>query len=305
MARGFAAGLFQGAVLCGAGLVILSLAMPQPPRPQMPGAAPQSAQSGADGDPAGLAAESLSVPAGSEFARGSDMQPQAPQPLTEAPRIAAAPVVARPEDETAPAASEAERLRPEARGEAPAAPEIALPEVEPIDLPDPAGEAPIPVPPPGKVVVPVLDRAPDRAPERAPERTVAEPDRTPPSPAPQDAPAAAEAVAESPAAVAPGPEAPVDAAPQLPELPLALDGPPTAPEIAAPETAPPEPAIPEPATPELALAPGAAPPQPAAAPAPQADPQPADLQPADPQQTAAPDLSLPPGLDALLLNDRE
>lgn len=295
MARGFAAGLFQGAVLCGAGLVILSLAMPQPPRPQMPGAAPQSAQSGADGDPAGLAAELLSVPAGSEFARGSDMQPQAPQPLTEAPRIAAAPVVARPEDETAPAASEAERLRPEARGEAPAAPEIALPEVEPIDLPDPAGEAPIPVPPPGKVVVPVLDRAPDRAPERAPERTVAEPDRTPPRPVPQDAPAAAEAVAESPTAAAPRPEAPADAAPQLPELPLALDGPPTAPEIAAPETAPPETT-----TPELALTPSAAPPQPAAAPAPQADPQPAD-----PQQTTGPDLSLPPGLDALLLNDRE
>lgn len=261
MARGFAAGLFQGAVLCGAGLVILSLAMPQPPRPQMPGAAPQSAQSGADGDPAGLAAESLSVPAGSEFARGSDMQPQAPQPLTEAP----------------------------------AAPEIALPEVEPIDLPDPAGEAPIPVPPPGKVVVPVLDRAPDRAPERAPERTVAEPDRTPPRPVPQDAPAAAEAVAESPTAAAPRPEAPADAAPQLPELPLALDGPPTAPEIAAPETAPPETT-----TPELALTPSAAPPQPAAAPAPQADPQPAD-----PQQTTGPDLSLPPGLDALLLNDRE
>ena len=33
MAKGFAAGLIQGSVVCGAALVALSLALPQPPRP--------------------------------------------------------------------------------------------------------------------------------------------------------------------------------------------------------------------------------------------------------------------------------
>ena len=47
MAKGFAAGLIQGAVVCGAGLVALSLALPQPPRPDQVAAlsetAPESA----------------------------------------------------------------------------------------------------------------------------------------------------------------------------------------------------------------------------------------------------------------------
>ncbi|RDD71218.1 hypothetical protein DVR11_12140, partial [Paracoccus versutus] len=69
MARGFATGLVHGALACGAALVGLSLALPQPPRPQAPAAVGQ-----------GPAAETLSVPAGSEFSRASDMQPQAPAP---------------------------------------------------------------------------------------------------------------------------------------------------------------------------------------------------------------------------------
>ncbi len=183
MARGFAAGLFQGAVICGAGLVALSLALPQPPRPatvpagqdasQMaasPGTGPGTGAAVDKGAapatpaevPQGPATEQLSVPAGSEFARGSDMQPQMPQPLAETPRAAPTPEVARPADEPAPEAAEAERLRPEMRADAPTAPEIGLPAPDPIDLPAPAEEAPIPVPPPGKVVVPGLDRAPEQ-----------------------------------------------------------------------------------------------------------------------------------------------
>ncbi|MDQ7263999.1 hypothetical protein NM680_19575, partial [Paracoccus sp. PS-1] len=51
----------------------------------------------------------------------------------------------------------------ETPAQAPSAPEMTPPEAGPADLPDPAAEAPIPVPPPGKVVVPSLDRAPERA----------------------------------------------------------------------------------------------------------------------------------------------
>ncbi|UFS65436.1 hypothetical protein LO749_02425 [Paracoccus denitrificans] len=153
MARGFATGLVHGALVCGAALVGLSLALPQPPRSQAPSAEE------------GPAAETLSIPAGSEFDRASDMQPQAPALLSaDDRRPAETPMVQRPADESAPVQADPVGLRPEAPADGPAAPEIALPEPDPVDLPDPATEAPIPVPPPGKVVVPALDRAPERAP---------------------------------------------------------------------------------------------------------------------------------------------
>ena len=261
MAKGFAAGLIQGTVVCGAALVALSLALPQPPRPEQVAALPESApestsvtsstassvtsSTASSGTTlAGPAAESLQVPAGSEFNRSTDMQPQAPAPLSEAPRVAAAPAVAKPADEPAPATAEPERLRPEARGEAPAAPALAAPENDPINLPELVGESPIPVPPPGKVEVPGLDRAPGG--------TGMQPDSAP--------------VAPVAAAPAPGP---------TPE----------------PE---PEPAPETPVEPALAVAP-----QPAPIPAAQPAAVPAPADPAAPR--VAPDLSLPPDFGALKL----
>ncbi|RCW84854.1 hypothetical protein [Paracoccus lutimaris] len=303
MAKGFAAGLIQGTVVCGAALVALSLALPQPPRPDqvaaLPGAVPESAAVSPPAEPVpaetaapelppettaaeakapeaapetpsetalaaapeaapaepdavapGPATDSLLVPAGSEFARSTDMRPQVPAPLAEAPRVAAAPTVALPADEPAPATAEPDRLRPEARGEAPAAPALAAPENDPIDLPELAGEAPIPVPPPGKVVVPGLDRAPGGP--------VLLPDSTPVAPV---APVTSVAAAPEPAPE-PAPEAPVET----------------------------------PAEPELAVAP-----QPAPIPVAQPVAAPAPSDPAAPR--VAPDLSLPPDFGALRLTE--
>lgn len=212
MKGGFGAGLFQGALVCGAALVVLSLVMPQPPRPapmSVPGAAAPkgdalkaavpmvaaapgdapanapppdqaaarppaadagvadapSADAGVANTPSAAPIDSLPMPADSEFARGSDLQPVAPAPLGEvALRDAAVPVVTLPGDlaaaEAAPVPADPATL-PEARGDAPTAPEIAPPVAEPINLPAPAQEAPIPVPPPGLVVTPGLDLVPD------------------------------------------------------------------------------------------------------------------------------------------------
>lgn len=281
MARGFAAGLIQGTVICGAALVALSLALPQPPRPLQPDPAVRNAAASMpEGGLTGPAAESLSVPAGSEFARGADMQPRAPEPLSDAPRLANAPTVAQPVDESAPETAETERLRPDARGEAPAAPEITLPETAPVDLPAPAGEAPIPVPPPGRVVVPALDRAPERA--------ILQPDSSPRLPTVEKPQAVAE---ESPAPASAPVTAttPVETVPQalLPQNPADIlqAGPESAmPEIGAPESivpaAPPET--------ELVVVPGL--PQPRAT---------ATV----PASAADPDLSLPPDFGTLRLND--
>lgn len=202
MKGGFGAGLFQGALVCGAALVVLSLVMPQPPRPapmSVPGAAAPkgdalkaaapvvaaapgdapvnaplpdqaaarrpAADAGVANAPSAAPIDSLPMPADSEFARGSDLQPVAPAPLGEvAMRDAAVPVVTLPGDlaaaEAAPVPADPATL-PEARGDAPTAPEIAPPVAEPINLPAPAQEAPIPVPPPGLVVTPGLDLVPD------------------------------------------------------------------------------------------------------------------------------------------------
>lgn len=267
MAKGFAAGVIQGTVICGAALVALSLALPPPPRPVSPDAVSVDAAPRVTtpvDTPTTPAAESLSVPAGSEFARGADMRPRAPEPLSQAPRIADVPTVARPADEPAPEAAETERLRPDARGEAPTAPVVALPEAAPVDLPAPAGEAPIPVPPPGRVVVPALDRAPEQA--------ISEPDDPAGQPAPQ-APALQIAPADSPAL--PGmtavlPEIASEAAPEA--RPGAESGPSAFVDTPIPVDA---------------LAPDLASPAPIPALAP----------------ATGPDLSLPPDFGALRLND--
>ena len=317
MAKGFATGLIQGGVVCGAALVALSLALPQPPRPgevaaplgtasenaapvapaqtvtpeippsetppaepppaeiqpaktqpdgpvlataappeTVPEAVPEIAPETASADP-GPATDSLLVPAGSEFARSSDMQPRMPAPLTEAPRVAAAPTVAPPADEPAPARAEPERLRPETRGEAPAAPALAAPENDPVDLPELAGESPIPVPPPGKVEVPGLDRAPGSIAMR--------PDAAPVAPAAAPPPVAA------------------------PDLPDAADPAP----IAEPETVIATQPAPEAAAQPVAPAPE---PQPAPQPVVRRTPEPG-------APRAVPDLSLPPDFDALKLTN--
>ncbi|WP_052081268.1 hypothetical protein [Paracoccus halophilus] len=282
MAKGFAAGLIQGAVICGAGLVVLSLAMPQPPRPSGLADVPVAElATGAENPAAGSrATETLSVPAGSEFARGTDMQPQPPQPLTAAPRLASPPVVAAPADEIAPEAAETERQRPEARGEAPAAPAITLRAPEPVALPDAADKAPVPLALPGRVVVPT--------PDRAPESGLSDPGLPRPT-----APRAGQA-------------GQADAAP-------VLSRPETPPEIR------PEPQ-PEPAEAVAGLAAPAPAPLPAVQARPAPDPQresaplPVAVTPEAPpaSQTASPpatapgsgfDLSLPPGLGDLRLND--
>ncbi|WP_323008329.1 hypothetical protein [Paracoccus sp. (in: a-proteobacteria)] len=197
MARGFATGLVHGALICGAALVGLSLVLPQPSRPQGPAL-----------DEAPVA-ETLTVPAGSEFSRASDMQPQPPAPLSaEGPRSAATPQVQRPADEFAPVAAEPAGLRPQTPDESPASPEMALPETDSIDLPELVSEAPIPVPPPGKVVVPRLDRAPEQAlsaPAAAtPETVTAHEEPADADPAevavPQAEPPLAEAAGDPPAA---------------------------------------------------------------------------------------------------------
>lgn len=195
MARGFAAGLVHGALICGAGLAVLSLIAPQPqrqvetaalqvpdappllpdvPAPTVPEVVQQAAPSAdtaadtaaaaplpADTSPA---TQTLSLPAGAEFARGSDVAPQIPAPMAAvALRPGALPAVVAPRDETAPAAADTS-AQPEARGDAPAAPVMQSPVPDRVDLPQIAGDAALPVSPPGQVMTPGLDRLPDAMP---------------------------------------------------------------------------------------------------------------------------------------------
>lgn len=156
MARGFAKGLFQGAILCGAALAALSLALPIPDSTMPIGSNARSAP--------GPDAANMELPVGSEFARSDDMQPVSPAPLTR-PEMAAlgdAPIVQVPADETAPRLATATALRPEMATQAPGAPLALSPVRENLELPAaPSHEAPIPVAPPGRVVTPALDRMPE------------------------------------------------------------------------------------------------------------------------------------------------
>ena len=283
MAKGFAAGLVQGALACGAGLLVLSLVLPQPPRPadhaalsqqesgrvsasvpqpappqsepppeagpEPAAAIPVPADSAADSvpqdtpapDPAGPetaapadvpppespaepsedapVAETLSLPAGSEFARGGDAQPQLPPPLTGiAPPVTAPVPVALPAGEIAPAPADPAAM-PEARGDAPVAPVMRAPEQGTLDLPHSTDEAPIAVAPPGQVQTPGLDRQPVAAADAG---AAGMPGIALPAPelALPDTPPVAEAAAVVPPAVAaltaadqPAPEAAVAARP--------------------------------------------------------------------------------------------
>lgn len=229
MAKGFAAGLVQGALVCGAGLVALSLAMPQPDRsapeavvaaapvvtqaPDVPAVptdtqAPEVAavepapeplaqvkpaevtpEPPTEPQPAAMpevgappvatptpeappAAETLTVPESSGFARGEDIQPVAPAPLVASDiAVATPPAMQVPVDEATPGPAEPNAL-PEARGDAPTAPVMQAPAPDPVDLPQAANEAPIPVPPPGKVQTPALDRMPEQIAALAPDAAI-------------------------------------------------------------------------------------------------------------------------------------
>ena len=241
MARGFAAGFGVGAVICGAGLVALSLSMPVARPPAEPTAT-------------GPTVDAIEVPAGSEFARGVDEAPVAPAELAPA-RVNAvgdAPAVVLPPDETAPQQGGDNDPRPETRVDAPSAPSIEPPQPDTIDLPAiPAPPAPIPVAPPGRVEVPGLDRVPGSpAPaEPRPRDTEAaeRPAVSPPEPAdtaPEPA-AEPEETPEAPAAPAVTPEQP-DAHAPVPDVPVTPE---PAPQPPAPVVTPEEPA--SPATPAL------------------------------------------------------
>lgn len=335
MAKGFVAGLFQGAAVCGLALMGLSLALPQPPRPgdtaakssladgastqpataaaptdattdpmlgegPAPDDAPVDAMAqptdpvtdraattdapaqDADGQDGGAAMQALPVPEASEFARSGDVAPPRPAALDgQTARQSDGPAVALPADEAAPRAADPVSLRPQIRAEAPSAPDMTMPAPDPVDLPAPADEAPIPVPPPGRVATPDLDRAVDRGSDQAPD--------VPPlgaaDPIPPEASAAGPDAVESDGAdAATASESPTDPQPGDPQ---------PADTVAAPADA--EPAEAEPAETEpAATASGAAP-----------DTAP-DAAAADPRPDAAastPDLSMPPDFGALRLTD--
>lgn len=141
MARGFATGLFHGALTGAVGLAALSLLLPAP-------------------DPGGDAlvpdAAVIATPAGSEFGRGEDAQPLLPAPLTRpapAPLGGSGSVDAPPDGADAPLtdASTVTADRPETRAEDPLAP----PEIAPV-----TADADIPAAPPAD------SRAAPAAPER-------------------------------------------------------------------------------------------------------------------------------------------
>ena len=193
------------------------------------------------------AAAVLPLPVGSEFARGTDIQPSVPQPLqAPAPAMQAGPPVAvLPTAEPAPALAAAlssaaadQPAAPPREAAAPASPQAPAPVADEPDLPlAPTPEAAIPVPPPGKVLTPALDRRPELAspPDFTAERAA---QSEPPAPI-ADAPTnSSDSMAAAPAATAPNP--------------VGADADAAAPDRAAPATENPAPAT-APALPQPGL----------------------------------------------------
>ncbi|AGT07869.1 hypothetical protein [Paracoccus aminophilus] len=305
MARGFAKGLFQGVILCGAAVAALSLALPQPRKDGATVANP------------GPDAAALDLPVGSEFGRGEDETPVAPVGLSR-PNTAAlgdAPAVVAPSSELRPAPAKAPAARPETAKEAPVAPVALAPISENPDLPAaPGGEAPIPVEPPGRVETPTLDRAPEQGTtETAPDlQGLAQNDapdprgRQAPAPAMPGAPASDKPASDKPALVTP--------APATPENPTASGSLPVA-EPAQPVTEPTSAPIPQVAPKATASKPTEAKPSEAKPTAPTpTTPKPTTPKPTEPKPTGpasqrqpnpgALDLSLPPDPGGLHLFDR-
>lgn len=294
MAKGFAAGLVHGGLVCGAGLVALSLIMPQPPRPLLhttpatePTAEPETALS---------PAPALAPPA----------TPGPAQPLPEATTPEAIPDATSPEAAaptapepaaTAPAAPVAGALDLPLGSEFARGTDSAPPRPAPMTLIEPPQPGAPQVSTPVTETVPAMDRsetrqqAPDaadlQAPPTAPAIAEVAPEAAPlteAAPPRPTAPALAPAVIDAPTA----PQSPA------PQPPAAETG--TATETAT-QTAASEPAA-APAAPEAAAATTV--PEPAAEiPAPRPDPQPqsapqVDVQEAAPQpETAAAQPSAP------------
>ena len=242
MAGGFFKGLVHGTLMCGAALAALSLAVPAERTTRRSSAgtnvvrvpvqdatatdatgstAPEVFASQnvtpADDQPAladapdAPAAAVLPLPVGSEFARGTDIQPSVPQPLqAPAPAMQAGPPVAvLPTAEPAPALAAAlssaaadQPAAPPREAAAPASPQAPAPVADEPDLPHaPTPEAAIPVPPPGKVLTPALDRRPELA--GPPDFTAGGAGQSEPSAAIPNAPTdAPDPVAAAPAATA-------------------------------------------------------------------------------------------------------
>lgn len=144
------------------------IAAPDVPAPQGP--APEIAASEVAANPAMAVPEdapvvsgpaaAITVPAGSEFARGpADAPPAAPAPVAAPARgLAAGPDAPRADDPAAAPPALAETAPAARPAPAPAAPGLApAPESAELALDRPPGaETPIPVPPPGEAVAPLL-----------------------------------------------------------------------------------------------------------------------------------------------------
>ena len=182
MASGFLSGFAKGAVVATLALAALSLIAPQPKlrgvpqeaatktqAPQHPVAdvpapaaetAPEASAIKADAPLAGTDAPledvpdsapvmDLPLPAGSEFARGSDDAPRLPAPLTPAkPALPMdAPVVAAPAPEMQPVGTATPSARPQPEEHGPAAPSVQEADSAAIALPSaPLAEVPSDVP---------------------------------------------------------------------------------------------------------------------------------------------------------------
>lgn len=175
MARGFATGLFHGALVGAAGLGLLSLVLPAPQDASGRAPAPE--------------AEVIATPAGSEFGRGEDAAPALPGPLTrpEPAPLGQAPAAAAPADAPLSEAPTATAARPETGAEGPAAPA----EVEPL-----AEIGAMPAPSATPAEAPAMSAAPERFENPAPDP---EPAALPVSePVPAELAAPAEESAETP-----------------------------------------------------------------------------------------------------------
>lgn len=228
MARGFAAGLFQGVLACSAGLVVLSLLLPLPPRPVI--ALTPEPSPAAIPDPAVQPqAEPVPVPAAVEI-------PPAPAtPLVAEPVAPPAPLAPVAEDALAiPPPAPATASEAEDADSGPAAETLAMPEAsefarssdlapatpEPMATLDRPGEAPA-IPAPAGEISPA-SATPVPLPEARGDAPAA-PTMTAPAPDPVDLPLMVEA---DPAAQ------PTPAAATVPERPMLPEGAPDAAPVA-------------------------------------------------------------------------
>lgn len=151
MAKGFWAGLVQGTVVSAAALAVLSLAVPQQDTALR------------DRETTTPAAENLTIPAGSEFGRGTDEVPLMPEPLSrpDTQALGDAPAAMAPAADPVPTPTTTTAERPETRDIEPEAPRAISPVEEPGELPEASSaEARVPVSAPERVETPAQDAMP-------------------------------------------------------------------------------------------------------------------------------------------------